>query len=218
MSHCQREGILLCLIGPSGSGKSSLGKHLLEFYSSSLGLSVSATSRPVREGEVDGQHYHFLSKEQFEAKLQNGEFFESEEIHGNLYGTLLETVENAISSGVDLLLDVDIGGASSFFEKYPDNTVVVFLAPPGSEEMERRIRKRASISDEEVQRRQETARKEYEEFFTLASTKGHRRPVRYFIVNDDFETACLQVRSVLEAERCKVKRISREDLERLCSV
>jgi guanylate kinase len=191
---------------------------MLERFPDSLSLSVSATSRVARENEQNGVHYHFLSREEFQKRIEAGEFFEHEEIHGNLYGTLRSAVEDAIASGSDLLLDIDIQGAETFFDSYSDNTVIIFLVPPSKEEMERRIRGRSAISDEEVSRRFQTAEMEYQHFFRLAASKGERRAIRYLVVNDDFEVACDEIAGILRAERCKVKRMDKESLERICSL
>lgn len=206
-------GVLLCVVGPSGSGKSSLGQELLREEGERLVLSVSATSRPPREGEHNGVHYHFLSRAEFEAKRESGFFFESEEVHGNYYGTPRQVLEPTLRGERDLLLDVDIKGALNFRSSFPKNAVVIFIAPPSQEEMVRRITSRAAISQDEVQRRLTTALMEYQMF--------HAAPggaIDYLIVNYEFGSSLSLLRSILHAERARVGRYLHDDLRKLLTI
>jgi len=200
-----RDGIVLCLVGPAGSGKTSLGADLLARFPESIRYSISATTRDPRSGEQNGVHYHFFSREEFEQRKDAGEFFETEEVHGNLYGTLRASVEKSLSQGVDLLLDVDIKGALVFKHKLPLNTVIVFLAPPTREEMVQRIKARGTISDDELARRLETANAEFARFFEHSKFGGM---IDYLIVNEQRDAALTHLSAILMAERLRAARVS----------
>jgi guanylate kinase len=210
MAIIQRKGLLFCLLGPSGSGKSTLARKLLSEFKRTLRPSVSYTSRAPREGEVNGQHYYFVSRDEFIKKKDAGYFFEWEETHGNFYGTPKEAVENAINSGNDLILDIDIRGACSFRKAYSLSTVMVFLLPPTPESLAERMQARGSISDAEIQRRLETARKEYE---MLSKTE-----VDYCVVNASLDDTYSVVRSILVAERYRALRLEPSAIEEFCKI
>jgi guanylate kinase len=201
----KKEGIVLCLVGPAGSGKTSLGAELVERHKGSISYSISATTRQARAGEQDGVHYHFLPREDFLARKERGEFFETEEVHGNLYGTLLETVQSSMVQGKDLLLDVDIKGALVFKHKLPLNTVIVFLSPPSREVLIERIKGRGGIAEEELNRRLETAHAEFARFYEHSKFGGM---IDYLIVNAGREESMQQLSAILAAERLRASRVS----------
>lgn len=211
----RRKGILFILIGPSGSGKSSLGQELLGQYGPQLALSISMTSRAPREGEKEGEHYYFVSREDFQKHIDAGDFFEWEEIHGNFYGTLKKTLDDAISEGRDLLLDIDIRGACSFKEQYQNNVVAIFLLPPSFEALEQRIRKRGSITEKDIEERFRTAQSEYKQMQELVESG---QGIDYILVNDDFEEAKGQLQSIYSAETYRALRINAEDLSLYCQL
>jgi guanylate kinase len=183
-------------------------------------ISVSATTRSPRPGEVDGKSYHFLTREQFEELEKRGDFFESEEVHGNFYGTLRATVEDSIRDGVDLLLDIDIRGALRFKAAYGRFTVLNFVVPPTFEILRDRLKRRAGSTPEDLKKRIATARKEYQVVRTSSSftTAAQSPEVDYLIVNDDFNTAYGRLLGILQAERLRMSRLSAEEVERICSV
>ena len=125
-----KTGKLIILSAPSGAGKTTICKNLLSL-NDNWKYSISATTRPMRENEIDGKDYHFLSKEKFEHKEKFGEFIECEWVHGNRYGTPVDPLENAIDNGKVLLLDVDVKGAMNLIEEFEDSVVSIFIEPPG---------------------------------------------------------------------------------------
>ncbi len=147
---------LIVISAPSGAGKTTVARHLLQRFPQ-LRFSVSATTRPKRPGEVDGRDYFFWSREHFEQAIARGELVEYEEIFGHLYGTLRSQVEQALSAGEFLLFDIDVKGALALRRAYPEQTFLIYVAPPSIEELERRLRQRGTESEEQIQRRLERA-------------------------------------------------------------
>jgi guanylate kinase len=147
---------LIVISAPSGAGKTTVARHLLQRFPQ-LRFSVSATTRPKRPGEVDGRDYFFWSREQFEQAIARGELVEYEEIFGHLYGTLRSQVEQALSTGEFLLFDIDVKGALALRRAYPEQTFLIYVAPPSIEELERRLRQRGTESEEQIRRRLERA-------------------------------------------------------------
>jgi len=162
-----RKGILFVLIGPAGSGKSTFCERLIQEFPQALRYSTSATTRPPRANEVQGKSYHFMSREEFIARRERGEFFEWEETHGNLYGTLQANLIEGIESGKDLLFQIDIRGALNFKRQFPDNTVTIFLLPPTFQALQERLRGRGTTCQTDLERRFSTAREEYESLMKL---------------------------------------------------
>ena len=210
-----RKGILFILIGPTGSGKTTLCSRLIEEFPSEIKYSISVTSRTPRAQEVQGKSYQFISRAEFEARRTQGEFFEWEEIHGNLYGTLKANLVNGIDSGRDLLFQIDVRGALNFKRAFPDNTVTIFLVPPSFAVLRYRIEGRGPIDPEELKRRFKTAREEYSALLRLA---GNTNSIDYLIVNHDIERAYDQVRSVVMAERARYHRMDVASVERFCEI
>jgi guanylate kinase len=190
MWNSQRRGVCLVIAAPSGAGKSSVARALLE-SEPALQLSVSATTRAPRAGEVDGVHYHFRSMEQFLAMVAAGEMLEHAEVFGRRYGTPRAPVEAALAAGRDVLFDIDWQGHRQLRAALPADVVSLFLLPPGMAELERRLSGRGTDSAEEVAKRMAAARAEI----------SHWDEFEQVLVNDDFTTTVEQVRAVLHAAR-----------------
>ena len=182
-------GTLYIVAAPSGAGKTSLTRALLE-CETGIDLSVSYTSRAPRPGEVDGVHYHFVSRDDFEAMIARGEFFEHAVVHGDLKGTARAPVELALAQGRDVLLEIDWQGARQVRATLP-GTVSIFILPPSRAELERRLRTRASDSEEVICRRLADARRDL----------NHATEFDYVVVNDDFAGALAELRAIVEERR-----------------
>lgn len=190
----QRRGFLFILSSPSGAGKSTISRLLLK--DGQLELSVSVTTREKRPSEVNGLHYHFISKEEFEHKRDRDEFIEWAEVHGNYYGTLRETVENALSAGRDMLFDIDYQGTKQMQKKMPRDTVSVFILPPSMKELVARLHRRAEDSQDIINLRLENARTELK----------HWRSYDYIVINEDLDQSLSFIRSIYLAETAKRER------------
>lgn len=190
----QQEGILLIVSAPSGAGKTSLCSELIDSFPE-IRQSVSFTTRSMRTGERDGVDYHFVSAPVFQQMKDNGQFAEWAEVHGNFYGTALETLEMASGQGIDLLLDIDYQGAAQL-KKNCKHGVFVFILPPDLTELERRLRCRGTDTEEVINRRLNVAREEISQAVWYD----------YLIVNDDLSTAVNKIKSVVVAERCRSNR------------
>ena len=190
----KRRGVLLVLSSPSGAGKSTLSRLLLE--DGHLGLSISVTTRERRPSEVNGVHYHFITRKEFEQKRDNDELIEWAEVHGHYYGTLRETVETALASGRDMLFDIDYQGARQLQEKMPDDVVSVFILPPSMKELKSRLNRRAEDSQDVINLRLHNARGEIEHF----------RSYDYVIINQDLEQSFALIKAIHLAEAIKRRR------------
>jgi guanylate kinase len=193
----------LVISGPSGVGKTSIVERVLA-REPGLRLSVSATTRKERAGEVGGQDYWFLSGEEFEARRAASAFVEWAEVHGALYGTPREPLERWLADGHDVLLDIDYQGGLKIKAAHAD-AVLVFLLPPSWQELKARLRGRRSDADAEVGRRLENAAREI----------AHTASYDYFVVNAEIDDAVDQVLSVLRAERQRVSRLQEPTLPML---
>jgi guanylate kinase len=196
-----RKGILFVLIGPSGSGKSTFCARLVKEFRKELHYSISVTSRAPRANEVPGKSYHFVSREEFLAIRERGEFFEWE--------------ENGIAMGHDLLFQIDIRGALSMKRAYPDNTVAIFILPPSFDALKDRVLGRSSIEPEELRRRFATARQEYDALLELRNDPGK---IDYLVLNNELEETYDNVRSIVVAERSKYLRIEPQAVSQFCEV
>jgi guanylate kinase len=193
-SAFKRRGLLFVLSSPSGAGKSTIGRMLME-SDDGIALSVSATTRPIREGEVDGKHYHFVTEAEFEELVAAGEFLEWAYVFGHRYGTLKREVLKVIESGRDVLLDIDWQGTQQLKQVDPD-IVRVFILPPSMKELERRLRTRGTDSDEVIRSRMERA----------ATEISHWAEYDYVLINNDAEKCRELVHNILKAERLKATR------------
>ncbi len=179
--------MLIVISGPSGTGKTTVVKRLLEAEPQRLVLAVSATTRPQRPGEIAGKSYHYMSLEEFERRREAGEFLECAEVYpGQWYGTLRSEVAPSLSQGKSVILEIDVQGTRAVLIHYPD-ALTIFIEPPSLEELEQRLRARRTESEAAIQRRLETARYE----LSQASWYRHR------IVNCDVERTAEQIVDIL---------------------
>ncbi len=189
-----RRGLLFVLSSPSGAGKTTISRMLLE-ADDGIGLSVSATTRPIRPGERDHVDYHFVSDEEFDRRIAAGEFLEWAHVFGHRYGTLKSEVTKQIEGGRDVLLDIDWQGTQQLKQVDPD-IVRVFILPPSMEELERRLRERGTDSDEVIANRMSRS----------AAEISHWAEYDYVLINDDAEHCRKLVHTILKAERLKAAR------------
>ena len=185
-----KPGKLVIISGPSGAGKSTVLKRVLAECAQPLELSVSATTRRPRPDETDGVDYHFLSKEAFARRRDNGEFLEWKEVfgHGDYYGTLRNTVTAGLAAGKWVVLEIDVEGATMVLESHPD-AITIFLHPGSDEELERRLRDRATETEDSIQRRLEVARRE------MACLDKYKHEV----VNDTVDRAVEEICQILNS-------------------
>jgi guanylate kinase len=189
-------GFLVVVSGPSGVGKTSFCTHLLNTRHDTV-RSVSATTRPIRPGEVDGRDYFFLDRAEFERRLGAGEFLEHAEVHGHLYGTPRRFVDQQVAAGRIVLLNIDVQGGLQVRNGYPDG-VSVFVYPPSLDSLRERLTGRQQDGDEEIQRR-------------LANAPGemsHWRDYDYVVVNRDLPAALATISAIVEAERARSSRLA----------
>lgn len=194
-------GLLIVISGPSGAGKGTICKSFME-RNKDVVLSVSATTRSPRKGEVDGVNYHFMTKEQFKDKIEANDFLEYAEVYDNFYGTPKSNVEELLESGKDVILEIDIQGALKVKENTEDG-VFVFILPPSMEELKQRIIKRGSETEESLMKRFKSAYKEI----------NFVSKYNYAVVNDEIETAVEKLESIITAEKCRVDRIKHSILD-----
>ncbi|MBI1954021.1 MAG: guanylate kinase [Proteobacteria bacterium] len=192
MQSIQRRGIMLVLSSPSGAGKTTICNHLLQLESN-LTPSISVTTRPVREGEVNGLDYHFVTKERFKDMLNEGCFLEYAEVFDHYYGTPKKQVLDALTAGKDIIFDIDWQGTQQLAQLARTDLVSVFILPPSIKELEQRLRKRAKDSEEVIQKRMSEAIHEL----------SHWAEYDYVVVNYNLEKSVSYIRSILIAERLK---------------
>jgi len=191
-----RRGLMLVLSSPSGAGKTTLSRQLLG-NDSQIALSISCTTRDKRPGETDGVDYHFIDTPTFRGMIDRGEFLEHARVFDHYYGTPSPPVEDALSAGRDMLFDIDWQGTQQLKEKGRDDLVTVFILPPSTRDLERRLISRAQDSHEVVARRMSKA----------ADEMSHWAEYDYAIINKDIATSLNQLKSILTAERLKRERL-----------
>ena len=183
--------------GPSGVGKGTIISKLLQDFGGKLGLTVSHTTREPREGEIDGFHYHFVSKETMLSMIGDGKFLEVCEVHGNFYGTSLKALEAVRATGKTPILEIDVKGAKKIREEYPKlNILFTFVQPPTKDDLASRIVKRDGENAKKLQVRLETAE------FELNFVKEHPKMYDVVITNDNLDRAYAEVKSILKAKKC----------------
>ena len=188
----QRRGLMLVLSSPSGAGKTTLSRRLLQ-SDPSITLSVSATTRKPRLNEIDGQDYYFIDAPEFERRAKSGDFLEHANVFGNHYGTPKSAVMAELENGKDVLFDIDWQGTQQLRQQARDDVVSVFVLPPSHDELERRLRARAQDTEDVVQKRMAKA----------ADEISHWAEYDYIIINDDVTRAQTQLETILAAERLK---------------
>jgi len=191
-SRIRRRGLMLVLSSPSGAGKSTIARNLLE-ADHGFELSVSVTTRPRRGSEIDGRHYHFRTRREFEILRDNDELLEWAEVHGNFYATPREPAERAMAEGRDMLFDIDWQGAKQLREKMRGDIVSVFILPPSMAELKARLKRRAEDQEAVIETRLKNARDEIE----------HWTEYDFVVINDDLDRAFTEVKAIVSAERLR---------------
>ncbi len=201
MENNKARGLLIVISGPSGAGKGTICKSLLKRHPE-LNLSVSATTRQPREGEVHGVNYYFMTKEEFQEKLKDNDFLEYAEVYDNYYGTPKSNVEKILGEGKDVILEIDIQGALKVKENYKEG-IFIFILPPSMEELKQRIIKRGSETSESLMKRFKSAYKEI----------NYVSRYNYAVVNDEVNLATEKIEAIILAEKCRVDRLKHSILD-----
>ena len=188
-------GLLIVISGPSGVGKGTVRKALFEMPKHNLTYSVSMTTRKIRPGEVDGKDYYFVSKEEFEKRIQDGKFLEHAEFVGNYYGTPLDKVNEQLDLGKEVVLEIEVEGVLQVKKKVPD-CVMIFLVPPSKEDLYKRLRSRGTESEEIIEQRVQKANREFKK----------AKYYDYIVVNDDVDNAADRILAIIRAEHATTKR------------
>jgi len=197
VSRLGRRGLMLILSSPSGAGKTTLTRMLLQTKALDLTLSISVTTRPRRSSEVDGIHYSFITRKQFDALRDDGDLLEWAEVHGNCYGTPREPVERILAQGRDVLFDIDYQGTQQVKQKVADDAVTIFILPPSMRELRARLERRAEDPPEAIAKRLDNARNEIRRWAAYD----------YVLVNDDLQATFDDLLAILTAERKRVGRV-----------
>jgi guanylate kinase len=196
VSRLRRRGILFIVSAPSGAGKTTISKRALG-TAGGVEMSVSATTRAPRSGELEGRDYTFLSREEFERRRDRGEFAEWAEVHDSLYGTPKAPIDAALASGRDMLLDIDVQGAKQMKTRYRE-AVAVFVLPPSEAELERRLRGRGTDTEEVIQKRLARAKAEMAEYVSYD----------YLIINRRIDESVATFAAIVTAEQTRVARLT----------
>lgn len=189
----RKKGLLFVVSAPSGAGKTSLCRAITGSLED-LTHSISYATRKPRPGEIDGRDYYFVSQERFRDMIQAGNFAEWAEVHSNLYGTSRRVLDDLISKGLDVILDIDTQGAKQIKAKY-DTAVFIFIMPPSLDILEERLRNRKSDHEDEIRKRMQRSREEIRDYAMYD----------YIIVNRDFDRALTELRSIVISERCRTR-------------
>jgi guanylate kinase len=189
------EGLLYIVSAPSGAGKTTLLKRVMDYFPN-IKFSISYTTRPPRPGERDGKDYHFISPQRFQQMVKEKAFAEWAEVLGNRYGTPLDSIREIRSQGIDLMLDIDSQGARQIKERF-NGGVFIFILPPSLEALKQRLKARGGDEQEVIEFRVSKARDEMKQAVWY----------NYFIINDNFEEAVEQLKSIIIAERCRRERV-----------
>ena len=205
----EHKGILVVVSGFAGAGKGTLMKNLIDTYDE-YALSVSATSRKPRKGEVEGEHYFFKTREEFEEMIKNGELLEHAEYVGNYYGTPRDFVEQKLQEGLDVILEIEVQGALQVKKLFP-NSVLIFVMPPSAAELEKRLSGRGTESEDVINKRMHRA---------IDESEGIEK-YNYVVINDDIETCTEVLHGMIQAAKLTPKRQAgfirevREDLRKM---
>jgi guanylate kinase len=192
-----RRGLMLILSSPSGAGKTTLTRMLLQADKLDLTLSISVTTRPRRHSEADGIHYHFISRRAFEVMRDSGDLLEWAEVHGNFYGTPRAPVEAVLAQGRDVLFDIDYQGTQQVREAVGHDVVTIFILPPSMRELQARLERRAEDSGDTIAKRLENARSEITRW----------EQYDYVLINDDIQTTFGDLMAIVTAERLRRPRV-----------
>lgn len=196
----KERGSLIVISGPSGSGKGTVISEFMK-NNNNVWLSISCTSRPIRKGDIPGETYYFLTKDEFVKKIENNELLEYAIYNGNYYGTPKEYIEEKLCMGIDVILEIEVQGALKVKELVPE-AICIFIMPPSMKELKKRLVGRGTESKEKVLERFKTAYKEINEVSKY----------NYVVVNDDLEDSIDKVNAIITCEKCRVDRIEDVDL------
>lgn len=188
-----RRGLMVVISSPSGAGKSTIARQLLNDPDMKLSLSISVTTRERRPSEINGVHYHFITKREFERLRDNDQLIEWAEVHGNFYGTLRQTAEEALADGQDMLFDIDWQGAEQLQAKMPADVVSIFILPPTMRELQNRLNRRAEDTADVIETRLQNARFEIQKWVKYD----------YIVINEDLERSYSGIKGIIVAERLR---------------
>lgn len=198
MKENKSKGLVIVISAPSGAGKTTICKELLKSLPEAV-YSVSVTTRKIRSGETNGKDYFFISEEEFKKMIDLNELAEWAIVHGHLYGTPKKFLEDTISSGKDIILDIDVQGGKKIKKLYPDG-VFIFILPPSWEVLEERLRKRAQDDEQSIKTRLENAKNEL----------SYLTDYEYAVINDDLQTAVKEIQAIIQSEHKRILRLGKE--------